>query len=231
MNKNILILIILIIAGLLVGRILLVKKPATSSSSQSVNKPSPISVSPLPTTTPSHSVTDKTPAAHVSNLAIPISNALSRVTKKTFGLYVSSGHSPVSPERFTGYHTGADFETTADEANIDVPIFAICDGKLLIKKYATGYGGVAVQSCTIDSSPVTIIYGHLRLSSIIPNAGDNLKAGDKLGVLGTGYTSETSGERKHLHLGIHKGSAVNILGYVQKQSDLSQWIDPLSILR
>lgn len=130
-----------------------------------------------------------------------------------------------------GYHTGVDFETTADEQNIDVPIYAACDGKLLLKKYASGYGGVAVQSCTIDNNPVTIIYGHIRLSSVAAKAGDNLKAGNKLGVLGTGYSGETDGERKHLHFGIHKGQAINILGYVQKQTDLSGWLDATKYLR
>ena len=166
-----------------------------------------------------------------AGLALPISNALARVTKKPFGLYVSPGHSPVSPEKFTGYHTGADFETTPAEQNIDVPIYALCGGKLLLKKYASGYGGVAVQACVINGADVTVIYGHLRLSSIIPQTGQQLTAGQQIAVLGTGYTSETDGERKHLHLGIHKGTSVNILGYVQKQGDLSQWLNPLSLIK
>jgi murein DD-endopeptidase MepM/ murein hydrolase activator NlpD len=132
----------------------------------------------------------------------------------------------VQPEKFTGYHTGIDFETTPAEANIDVPIFAACAGKLLLKEYAAGYGGVAVQSCKLGGADVTVIYGHLRLSSIIPSVGFALKPGDKIAVLGTGYSAETDGERKHLHFGIHIGTAINILGYVQKQSDLSGWLDP-----
>lgn len=166
-----------------------------------------------------------------ARLMVPIANALLRLTKKPFGIYITPKTSPVQPEKFTGYHTGIDFETTPAEANIDVPIFAACDGKLLMKKYATGYGGVAVQSCILDNNPVTIIYGHLRLSSVIPNIGDSLKAGDKIAVLGTGYSTETNGERKHLHFGIHKGTSVNILGYVQKQSDLSGWLDAQQYLQ
>ena len=164
-------------------------------------------------------------------LALPINNAMTRVTKKPFGIYITPKTSPVQPERFTGFHTGADFETIPAEQKIDVPIYAICDGKLLMKKYASGYGGVAVESCTIDSNPVTVIYGHLRLASVKPNPGDKLDAGEQIAVLGTGYSSETDGERKHLHLGIHKGSAIDILGYVQKQTDLNGWIDPLSVLK
>lgn len=153
-----------------------------------------------------------------------------RVTKKPFGIYITPKNSPVQPEKFTGYHTGIDFETTTAEANIDVSVVAFCDGKLLEKKYATGYGGVAVQSCVLNNQSVTIIYGHLKLASITPTVGQTLKKGDLLGVLGKGYSTETDGERKHLHFGIHIGSAINILGYVQKQSDLSSWLDPIQFI-
>jgi murein DD-endopeptidase MepM/ murein hydrolase activator NlpD len=164
-------------------------------------------------------------------LADPITGGMSRVTKKPFGLFVSPGHSPISPEKFIGYHTGTDFETSPDEQTTDVPIFAACDGKLLLKKYASGYGGVAVQSCVLNNQDVTLIYGHLRLSSIIPKVGDPLISGEKIAVLGTGYSSETDGERKHLHFGIHIGSEINILGYVQAQSDLSGWLNAADYLK
>lgn len=161
----------------------------------------------------------------------PILGGISRVTKKGFGLYVSPGHSPISPERFTGYHTGVDFETTTAEQTVDVPVFAACNGKLLLKKYASGYGGVAVQACVLAGQDVTIIYGHLRLSSISPNVGDPLTAGQQIAVLGTGYSQETDGERRHLHFGIHKGTTVNILGYVQSKEQLNGWLNPLDYLR
>jgi hypothetical protein len=164
-------------------------------------------------------------------LGLPLDRALDRVTKKPFGIYVSPGHSPVSPEKFSGYHTGADFEILPGEENIDVSVSIVCAGKLLLKKYASGYGGVAVQSCKLEGQDVTIIYGHLRLSSITPIIGDQLKTGDHLGVLGKGYSVETDGERKHLHLGIHKGTAISILGYVQNSTDLSNWLDPLKYLK
>jgi len=51
-----------------------------------------------------------------------------------------------------------------------------------------------------------------------------------LGNLGTGFSSETDGERKHLHLAIHKGSSVNILGYVQTKALLFDWLDPAKYL-
>jgi murein DD-endopeptidase MepM/ murein hydrolase activator NlpD len=157
--------------------------------------------------------------------ALPISAATSRITKKPFGIYVTPQNSPVSPERFTGYHTGVDFETTPAEANIDVPIFAICDGKLSLKESASGYGGVAVESCMLDGSPITVIYGHIKITSVTASVGDDLRKGEQIAVLGKGYSSETDGERKHLHLGIHKGTGVNILGYVQNKSQLANWLN------
>ena len=155
----------------------------------------------------------------------PVEGALARVTKKPFGIYVSPGNSPVSPERFQGYHTGVDFETTAAEQDIDVTVSAICAGPLLLKEWASGYGGVAVQSCRLGTQEVTVIYGHLRLSSISVAVRQELKPGQPLGVLGRGYSTETDGERKHLHLGIHQGLAIDIRGYVQNQADLGQWLD------
>jgi len=163
-------------------------------------------------------------------LTPPINSYHERVTKKPFGIKVSPGHSPVSPEKFSGYHTGVDFEILPGEENKDVPVNAVCPGKLLLKKWANGYGGVAVESCQLGKEAVTIVYGHLKLSSIKIKAGENIKAGEPIGILGKGYSTETDGERKHLHLGIHKGAGVNLLGYVQNKKDLDGWLDALQYL-
>ncbi len=155
---------------------------------------------------------------------------MGRVTKKPFGIYITSKTSPVQPERFQGYHTGTDFETTIDEQNIDVPIKAMYNGKLLEARHASGYGGVAIQVCTLNNEPVTVTYGHLELSSMVAKVGDELKAGEFLANLGTGYSTETDGERKHLHLGIHKGPAINIRGYVSSKGQLSAWLDACTLV-
>ncbi len=189
---------------------------------------------PLPTTTtsPANSPTAPPQKYNASTpLTPPISSALARVTKKPFGIKVSPGNSPISPERFSGYHTGVDFETYPDEQNTDVPISAACTGKLIYKNYVSGYGGVAIESCTLENQPVTIIYGHLKLASINIKTGQQLNAGDKIGNLGQGYSSETDGERKHLHLGIHKGTSISLLGYVQNQLDLNNWLDATKYLQ
>lgn len=149
-----------------------------------------------------------------------------RVTKKPFGIYITPKTSPVQPEKFTGFHTGIDFETLPNEQDLDIQVHAVCTGELLMKKYASGYGGLAVQECTVDNQALTIIYGHLKLESISSLQGVTLQAQDVIGILGKGYSSETDGERKHLHLGVHKGSYLEIKGYVQNKTDLSYWLDP-----
>jgi murein DD-endopeptidase MepM/ murein hydrolase activator NlpD len=161
---------------------------------------------------------------------LPLDQAKKRVTKKPFGMFIDKKTSLIQPERFTGYHTGTDFETFPDEAAIDVPVHAICDGMLAMKRTASGYGGVAVESCTLSGEPITVVYGHLRLTSVDASVGTKVSAGDIIGVLGTGYGTETDGERKHLHLGIHKGGMIDITGYVSSSALLSGWTDPVPLI-
>jgi hypothetical protein len=161
-----------------------------------------------------------------NNFRPPLDRAGERVVKKHFGIYITPQTSSVQPERFQGYHTGTDFEIFPEETNADVLVHAVCNGKLLLKEYASGYGGVAVQSCEFDNNPITVVYGHLNLASINAKIGDGLNAGGAIGNLGKAHSPETDGERKHLHLGFHKGSAINILGYVSSRSQLKDWLDP-----
>ena len=150
-----------------------------------------------------------------------------RITKKPFGLRVDPKNSPVNPERFSGYHTGADFEVWAHES--DVQIRAACTGPIVLQRYVSGYGGVVVQRCTINGSDTTVLYGHVRLSSVDVSVGDTLTIGQTFAILGMANSNETDGERAHLHFGIHRGSDIVLTGYVQSQKVLVHWIDPLSI--
>lgn len=175
---------------------------------------------------PPVSLADQTIQKNIpAQLTPPIDRALERVTKKPFGIKISPRTSPVQPERFSGFHTGVDFETFPDEQNKDIPIVAVCSGSLLLKKYASGYGGVAVERCMLEDKDITVVYGHVRLSSMSAKQNDHISAGEMIGILGRGFSSETNGERKHLHLGIHNGTAIDIRGYVQNQDELAQWID------
>ena len=164
-----------------------------------------------------------TPDTKTASFSQPLDQALRRLTHKPFGLYVSPQNSPLKPERFTGYHTGVDFETFPGEQNKPIPVFAVCTGPLLQKSWVKGYGGVVVQACTLNNQPVTVVYGHLKLSSLAAQPDQRLGSGIKLAVLGTGFSTETDGERKHLHLGLHLGSTINLRGYVKTQAELNQW--------
>ncbi len=125
------------------------------------------------------------------------------MTKKSFGTHVTPTDSPVSPERFSGYHTGTDFETFPDEADADVSVFAVCAGPVRFAGRLDGYGGVLIEQCTYRGEP-----------------------GGVIGVLGKGYSAETDGERKHLHVSVHKGATLDERGYVSTQAALSGWINP-----
>jgi len=168
-----------------------------------------------------------------NSLAWPLPDAGSRPTPLHFGLYVTPDpdENPIDPpERFTGYHAATDFEVYRGEAKKDVPVYAICGGKIIFSGHSEGYGGLITQHCSIKGEPVTVIYGHLTVDSLV-DADTLAGTGQTIGILGTGRSSETDGNRKHLHLGIVKGHGGGVAGYVQNESELDGYIDPMSVLR
>ncbi|MFH0819529.1 MAG: metallophosphoesterase [bacterium] len=158
-------------------------------------------------------------------LNFPLSQALKRITKKPFGIKVSPNDSPIKLERFSGYHTGTDFEIFEDEKDKEVAVLAICDGKIIKKGFVSGYGGVMVEQCQIENQPVTVIYGHISLENSKVGLGNSVKQKEIISFLGRGESPETDGERKHLHLGIHKGQEIDLRGYVKQKEELGQWLD------
>ncbi len=166
----------------------------------------------------------------VGYLAAPIADPLRRISKKPFGIEIHPETSPVEGDKFNGYHVGVDFEAFESEMAKDIPVFAICPGPLRFKKLAKGYGGVAVQSCNLDGEDVTIIYGHLDVATVALEAGDFLKTGDRVGLLGDDHSEETDGVRKHLHLGVRKGLTLDIRGYVKETEDMSLYVDLLDYM-
>jgi len=153
----------------------------------------------------------------------PIAEFKQRVTKKSFGDYITPANSPVQPERFSGWHTGVDVEY--EDREDEISIKSICDGKIVLSRWVSGYGGTIILNCLISEENYYIIYGHLDPNKIM-EIGE-VKQGEILGILGQGYSNETDNERKHLHFGIHKNS-INLRGYVQNESELEEWIDPLN---
>lgn len=169
-------------------------------------------------------VADTPPAT--TGLVAPTPEFTSRITKKRFGTHVSPNNSPVEPERFTGYHTGVDVEF--EDVPGKVPVRAIANGTVTLAKTAAGYGGVVAITHDILGAPRSVIYGHLDPSSL-PPVGRTVDQGDQIGHLGEGGTDETDGERKHLHFAVRTDTSSTLLGYVQREADLAQWLDPLSL--
>lgn len=161
----------------------------------------------------------------------PIQNFKTNQTKKTFGQFIDPATSPIQPERFQGFHIGVDIEINPDQVNQDIPVYAIADAKVIAIQYVQGYGGVIILETNINNEPATILYGHINLSSVNLQVGDQIKKGQQIAVLGDQYSNETNGERKHLHFAIHKGPNIELRGYVNNQEELQNWYDPNKIIK
>ena len=171
------------------------------------------------------------PASYESETAFltPLADFNKRTSRRPFGIYVRPGNSLVRGEKFRGYHTGLDIELLPGEEEIEVPVRAICEGELLEKRWSEDYGGLLVQACKLDGKWVQVIYGHLEKSSMTIPIPDIIPAGEQIGILGKGGTAETCFERKHLHLGLLRGTKWDIRQYVNKPADLTKWVDPSSL--
>ncbi|MDD3887874.1 MAG: M23 family metallopeptidase [Patescibacteria group bacterium] len=166
-----------------------------------------------------------------SQFITPIQNFTTNQTKKTFGQFITAQNSPVQPERFYGFHTGVDIEINSDQINQDVPVLAVEDSEVVYLGFVAGYGGVIILQGQIDNQPATFLYGHIKLSSVSLSVGDQVARGQQIAVLGNEYSDETDGERKHLHFAIHKGSSIELRGYVSNQSELDSWYNPNEIIK
>lgn len=232
----IIIAILILIGALLAGYSFLSPERTrpTFAPGQPKNEGSPGEAPPVPAPAPEGNREEVPPqaspspdsgAAEEKPFTVPLSRPFERVTKKPFGIYVTPSASPVSPERFTGYHNAVDFEIFPGEERAEVPVTAICSGEIIYKGVVKGYGGLLIQRCVLENQDVTVLYGHMRLASISKGVGESLEKGERIGVLGTGYSAETDEERKHLHLGIHRGRDIDLKGYVQDRAQLAEWLD------
>jgi hypothetical protein len=195
----IILLVVIVVSGILVFR----NKPVQAPTQDEINQP----------------------VLEQKHANLPLERARDRVLKKPFGIKITPQTSPVQPDKFSGYHAGIDYEILPGEENSDIAVYAICDGTLIQKRIVSGYGGVMIQSCNLNNQNVTVLYGHVKLTSVSKIVSDSISQGEQLAILGKGYSTETDGERKHLHLGIHKGTTISVLGYVQNQQDLNNWLD------
>lgn len=163
----------------------------------------------------------------------PLEHATNRPTPLHFGVHVTPDPetNPIDPpERFSGYHAAIDYEVSGEELDKPVAVYAICRGKVVYSGFAEGYGGLLIQRCTLDGETISVIYGHLSRNGLIED-GVTLRSGAQLGYLADARSQDSDGNRKHLHLGIHKGKALDMRGYVQDEADLEEFIDPATVLQ
>ena len=190
-----------------------------------------ISPSVSPSSTQATTPKPTTESSPKNDIIEPITKSISRISLKPFGIYVTPTDSPITPEKFTGFHTGTDFETIPGEADALVPIKAACTGKIRHVGPIDGYGGVVVQDCTISNQKVTVLYGHLDITSTNLKINDVLNQNSFVANLAAANSTASGGERKHLHLGIHIGEPIEYRGYIVNELDLSAWLNYQSIFK
>lgn len=91
----------------------------------------------------------------------------------------------------TEFHKGLDL--VAMEA--DKSVYAIADGKVDVLYEANGFG-YYIRQLLPDGR--RLYYGHLAKGSIVVKAGQTVKAGDKLGKMGS--TGRSTGAHTHIEL-------------------------------
>lgn len=167
-------------------------------------------------------------------VVLPVDGYYERQTVKGFGVLVDDAYHAARRElfpnngyqnQFTGYHAAVDVEFYQPEfAGKDVPVRAVAAGEVIYFGSVAGYGGVMVIRHG-EPEAVTTLYGHITRPTV--RVGDRVAAGQTIAYLGESFTAETSGARKHLHFGVHKGSQLDIAGHEQSAAQLqAEWYDP-----
>lgn len=164
----------------------------------------------------------------------PLEKTLDRPSDKSFGQFIDKkfyiGKENRFPNQFYGYHAGADLEIFPEELNTEVPVLAVTSGAISYIGQVSGYGGLILEK--MDNEDLTALYGHLKFQDSNLKVGDKVQAGQKIAGLGNAFSSETGGERKHLHFGIYKGQDLYFKGYETSQNNLeAKWLDPLKFLQ
>ena len=127
---------------------------------------------------------------------------------------VSSGYGP----RWGSFHAGLDFA-----APIGTPIYAAADGVVVEgrERYnVSGFGSWIWLDCQ-DSVGKDFIYGHVKHDGIMVKAGDRVRAGQQIGVVGN--EGESTGPHLHFEVwgspgrlgGAHQDPAPYLAGAAQ----------------
>lgn len=110
--------------------------------------------------------------------------------------------SPYGPRSFDGFHWGVDLSSTTAATGVD--IFAVTT-LVITQAYNAGGGNATAGGCvkghTLDGK-YTFCYYHMAPGSVVPNVGDTVSAGTKIGV--EGQTGNVTGT--HLHFEAYNGN-------------------------
>ncbi|WP_280390953.1 M23 family metallopeptidase [Nocardia brasiliensis] len=108
-------------------------------------------------------------------------------------------------------HRGVDFA-----APLGTPILAATDGRVAAAGPAEGFGHWIILDTVYDGAPLSTVYGHMGSGGVFVKTGDEVRAGQPIGAVGS--DGESSGP--HLHFEVVPG------GRLQG----GQQIDPMSWL-
>ena len=103
-----------------------------------------------------------------------------------------------------GYHLGVDLGT---KGNASTTVNAIADGtvyKVVLNNKWSGWGNLVIIQHKIGTKVYYSGYGHLANNTVVVKEGQAIKAGQKIGSMGS--TGNSSGP--HLHLIVYSGSGI-----------------------
>ena len=107
-------------------------------------------------------------------------------------------------------HLGVDISAAAG-----TPVYAVADGTVT-KVFSDPFLGRTVE--VTHTGGVISIYSNLSASDIAVSVGDNVRSGDRIGLVGDTSLSELADE-PHLHFGVRvDGVGVNPLDYISDES-------------
>ncbi len=136
-------------------------------------------------------------APRATELTAPVRDYLD-ASRSSFGKYVGKG-----AKAFAGsHHVGDDVAWFRDGQ----AVVAIGNGVVRRAGCTHSWGYIIiVEHAAADGSRFCSLYAHLG-PFVHVKAGDIVKKGQKIGVVGRSHTWENGGYWAHLHFGIHKGS-------------------------
>ena len=114
---------------------------------------------------------------------------------------ISSGFGDrVAPCRgCSSHHNGVDFTP-----GVGTPIYSIADGVVTASEFSGSFGQLVYMDHVINGQKVESIYGHMITGSSPLVAGQTVKVGDLIGLVGS--TGASTGA--HLHLEVHLDGVV-----------------------